>query len=268
MAWIFQGNPKLFDIDEYLAQYPVLIYWRAPRYQRDIAVGDRAFIWRAGAEAGVIASGTVAETCTKSSQVKHPEALGADLWADETPGTDEPKVGIALDSVRLSPAEGMVPRSIVKPDPLLQTSTIITMANATVFRLNDAEHRRLEELWGHVYDPETGSSEITATEGGQRLAVHKRRERSSWIRRKKLEAFRRRHGTLHCEICGLDESQPYPADLAARIFEVHHVVPISETEEPRPTTLSDLSVLCANCHRAIHATADIDGNTKILKKCF
>lgn len=39
MAWIFQGNPKIFDIDDYLARYPELVYWRAPRYQREIAVG-------------------------------------------------------------------------------------------------------------------------------------------------------------------------------------------------------------------------------------
>ena len=61
MAWIFQGNPQKFDVDDYLARYPELIYWRVPRYQSEIVVGDRVFIWRAGSESGVVASGVVVE---------------------------------------------------------------------------------------------------------------------------------------------------------------------------------------------------------------
>jgi hypothetical protein len=47
VAWVFQGNPKIFDIDDYVARYPELIYWRTPRHQSQITVGDRAIIWRA-----------------------------------------------------------------------------------------------------------------------------------------------------------------------------------------------------------------------------
>jgi len=111
MAWIFQGNPKVFDIDDYLARYPELIYWRVSRYRQEISVGDRAFIWRAGADAGAIASGTIVEPPTVALKVKYPEALGDDLWFAERPYAEEPKVGISLDSIRLSAAEGMLPRA-------------------------------------------------------------------------------------------------------------------------------------------------------------
>jgi hypothetical protein len=47
VAWVFQGNPKIFDIDDYVARYPELIYWRTPRHQSQITVGDRAIILRA-----------------------------------------------------------------------------------------------------------------------------------------------------------------------------------------------------------------------------
>lgn len=266
MAWIFQGNPKVFDIDDYLARYPELIYWRTPRYQSDIAAGDRAFIWRAGAESGVVASGVVVEAPVESSKVAHPEALGDDLWFAEKPEKNEPKVGIALDSVRLSATEGMLFRTVVKDDPVLQNSTIIRMANATVFRLDEAECKRIEELWASAHVTEWGELGSSAIEGKLQLRAHRRRERSRFLVKKKLEEFRRLHGSLHCEVCGLTEVGPYPAALASSVFEVHHTSPLSSAATPRRTMLTDLAVVCANCHRAIHATADVENNMKAIKR--
>ena len=60
MAWILQGNPNRFDIDEYLSRY-TFIYWSAPTNQKDFSIGDSVFIWRAGADAGIIAYGKVKE---------------------------------------------------------------------------------------------------------------------------------------------------------------------------------------------------------------
>lgn len=268
MAWIFQGNPKTFDVDDYLARYPQLIYWRVPRYQSQVALGDRVFIWRAGFDSGVVASGVVAELPALKSTVLHPEALGDDLWFAEKPDDDEPKVGISLDSIRLSSAEGMLPRTLVKDDPLLQQSTIIRMANATVFRLEDNELMRIEELWAAARNGETEQSEPSATEGKQQLLAHRRRERSRFLVQKKLEEFRRVHGELQCEVCALSEVGQYPAALAARIFEVHHTLPLSSAATPRRTTLADLAVLCANCHRAVHATPDVEVNMQTIKRVF
>lgn len=266
MAWIFQGNPKVFDIDDYLARYSELIYWRVPRYKADIAVGDRAFIWRAGTESGIVAAGIVVETPVKASDVLHPEALGDDLWFAEKPEGDEPKVGVALDSVRLSIAEGMVSRSAVKDDPLLQQSTIIRMANATVFHLNETERKQIEELWAASYESEPEESVPSAAEGKVQLRAHRRRERSRFLVRKKLEDFRRLHGSLHCEACSFAEVGQYPHALAASVFEIHHILPLASAATPRRTTLDDLKVLCAKCHRAVHATPDVEANMKAISR--
>ena len=266
MAWIFQGNPQKFDIDDYLARYPQLIYWRVPRYQSEVAVGDRAFIWRAGSESGVVASGVIVEAPVGASRVLHPEALGDDLWFAEKPEDDAPKVGIVLDTVRLSAAEGMLSRAVVKDDPLLQHGTIIRMANATVFRLDDAEHKRIEELWGTARESEPAESEPSATEGKLQLQAHRRRERSRFLVKKKLEEFRHLHGSLHCEVCTLAEVGRYPAALAASIFEVHHMLPLASAATPRRTTLAELAVLCANCHRAIHATPEVEVNIEVITR--
>lgn len=96
MAWIFQGNPNRFDIDDYLSRYPQLIYWRTNRYVKDIAVGDPVFIWRAGSHAGAVAVGRVVEAPTQARSVKQPEALGDDLWMAEEANPEELKTGIEL----------------------------------------------------------------------------------------------------------------------------------------------------------------------------
>lgn len=68
MAWILQGNPKRFDVDDYLARYSY-IYWSTPTNQKDFSLGDRVFIWRADDQAGAIAIGKSATIFTHTSGV-------------------------------------------------------------------------------------------------------------------------------------------------------------------------------------------------------
>jgi len=93
MAWIFQGNPNRFDVDDYLSRYTQLIYWRTNRYAKDISLGDTVFIWRAGTDAGAIAVGHVVEAPTSARSVKYQEALGEDLWVANEADPDELKTG-------------------------------------------------------------------------------------------------------------------------------------------------------------------------------
>jgi len=78
----------------------------------------------------------------------------------------------------------------------------------------------------------------------------------------------RRAGAIRCEVCHLSEEESYPQPFASRIFEVHHLMPLSQVETPRKTTLDDLAVVCANCHRAIHATNQVEKNFLALKQSF
>jgi len=135
MAWIFQGNPDRFAIDDYLACFPELIYWYTPRYAAEIQLADRVFIWRSGSLAGVVAVGVVEETPVQAKDVRHQEALGRELWTGEAPDPLEVETGIRLDEVRLTIEEGMIPRASVKAQPSLSNSTIIRIPNGTVFRL-------------------------------------------------------------------------------------------------------------------------------------
>jgi len=161
MAFIFQGNPNKFDIDDYLTRYPN-IYWSVSRLGREIRIGDQIFIWRSGVSAGAVALGSITELPTEIRNINYPEALGNDLWRS---GLDEPttiKAGISIDEVRLSIEDGMVTREVCKNDPILKQNAIITNPQGTVFRLSDDEFARFYELWN--------SSNLTSTSSGNQSA--------------------------------------------------------------------------------------------------
>lgn len=267
MAWIFQGNPKKFEIDEYVARYPELIYWYTPRHASEIQVGDRVFLWRSGVEAGAIAVGSVVEKPVLMAKVKHPEALGTDLWSVDRPDPNEVKTGIRLEDIRLTTEEGMLSRESVKAHPVMARSTIIRMPNGTVFRLDSEEVAVLESLWGLGVSPNP-SLTLGMTEGERKLRSHYRRERSGKLRNIKLKQFLKVHGKYFCEICGETMGIRYPPTLDERIYEVHHRKPLAQADAPVQTTLDDLALLCANCHRSVHASAEVDRNYSALVKHF
>jgi 5-methylcytosine-specific restriction protein A len=58
-------------------------------------------------------------------------------------------------------------------------------------------------------------------------------------------------GALRCEGCGFDFAATY-GELGHGFAECHHVVPLADLRAGSRTRLSDLVILCANCHRMIH----------------
>ncbi|MEZ2308906.1 hypothetical protein AB6809_19910 [Paraburkholderia sp. RCC_158] len=92
-------------------------------------------------------------------------------------------------------------------------------------------------------------------EGGATLKSHLKRERAPGLAKAKKAQFRRTHGRLYCERCGLDPVAHYKAEEAEACIEVHHFATyVSEMTEGHRTTLDDLQCLCANCHRLVHRT--------------
>jgi len=266
-AWVFQGNPERFDINDYLSRYSY-IYWRAPRHKSDIRVGDPCIVWRSGSEAGAIAIGRIAEAPQSMSEVNFPECLGEDLWRDAPDSQDTIKVGIQIDDARLDEESGLIPRGVFVDNPTLAKSLIIRNPQGTVFRLNADEAREAFSLWNSPLDlaPSTLPS---ALEGAQRLRKHYARERNRGLIKKKKDDFATSHnGRVFCEVCNFDFAQFYPTELGDGFIEVHHLAPLFSDSQPRRTTLDDLLLVCSNCHRMIHRTKDVDGNLEALRAHF
>jgi hypothetical protein len=266
-GWIFQGNPDRYDIDDYLSRY-TRIYWSAPRHRKQIRIGDRCLLWRAGPHAGVVAVGRVVESATPRGNVQVPECLGDDLWRKVQDNSEDFKVGIRIDEVRLDEEAGFVPRQAFINSPSLSNSTIIRAPNGTVFQLSDEQMCEFNTLWAAANDfsHEAG---FEAVEGNRRLRKHFARERCRTLITKKRQDFAAQNdGRVFCEVCGFDFGQQYPPSLGEGFIEVHHLSPLFDRDEPLRTTLADLMMVCSNCHRMIHRSRDADGNLNILRHHF
>ena len=85
-----------------------------------------------------------------------------------------------------------------------------------------------------------------ATEGRVNLVQHLRRERNRSLVAAKKESAE----SVACEVCGFDSGNYYGIDYC----EAHHLCTLSATEDEVETSLDDLALVCANCHRIIHST--------------
>lgn len=100
-------------------------------------------------------------------------------------------------------------------------------------------------------DAEVPTSDEEFREGRLLTALHKRRERNSAAVRRKKASVLAATGGLACEACGFDFEAVY-GKLGHGFAECHHTVPLSELAAAGSTRLSDLAIVCANCHRMIH----------------
>lgn len=92
---------------------------------------------------------------------------------------------------------------------------------------------------------------IEVPEGRVLRRVHKQRERSAEIARLKKQMTLKKAGRLQCEACGFDYEQHY-GERGRGFIECHHEIPLCQLLPTRKTKLSDLRLMCSNCHRMIH----------------
>ena len=94
--------------------------------------------------------------------------------------------------------------------------------------------------------------ETEAEEGRLLARVHMRRERSRKLVNDKKQKMLKENGRLICEVCEFDFGAVY-GERGAGFIEVHHTIPLHTLTASRKTRLEDLALLCANCHRMVHA---------------
>ena len=87
----------------------------------------------------------------------------------------------------------------------------------------------------------------TVVEGRVLYSLHRRRERR--LGPEKKRKVLRETGRLRCEVCGFDFVETY-GELGEGFAECHHKRPLHEGL--RETRLSDLAIVCSNCHRMLH----------------
>ncbi len=89
------------------------------------------------------------------------------------------------------------------------------------------------------------------SEGKILTTIHKTRERNPSVTIKKKRFVLQQFGRLDCEVCGFNFAEVY-GEIGQEFAECHHIIPLSQLQSKVATKISDLAILCANCHRMIH----------------
>lgn len=131
---------------------------------------------------------------------------------------------------------------------------------ATQFRalreLHADSAKILDEIWYEEVDvPQSAQDYLELTEDDTAYAEGKvvtrtvrQRQRSRMLVQDAKLQFKNKYGHLHCQICGFD----FQAFYGIEYIEAHHTQPMSSLEEEQMTSVSELGMVCANCHRMIH----------------
>lgn len=200
--------------------------------------GDVAYMQRTGPkDNGIFARGVVTH--------------GAHL------GDDAQVVGLSL--VEFMPVGGEIPRTQIIaladceapwspmasgdaiPEQILAAIKELWPASKSIELLDQAEPDTIE------------AEELMGLEGEllRRVVSHRKRER--YLRDRKIADVFDRIGALVCEVpgCGFDFARAY-GKLGVGYAQVHHLFPLAQRDSAQPTLLSDLAIVCANCHAMIH----------------
>ena len=110
--------------------------------------------------------------------------------------------------------------------------------------------RAVENVDTEILNTLPNAGEAEGEEGGVIIRLHKRYERDRKIIRAKLHAAKK-VGDISCQVCGFDFQAQFGA-LGDGYIEVHHLKPVHTLIKGSKTKLSDLALLCANCHRMAH----------------
>jgi hypothetical protein len=129
-SWIFQGNPSLFRIDEYLKTAKSIVWSIMQKhFLKAISVGDEVYIWRADGHergtGGIVARGTI--TSTPKSMLDDAPSL----WTQPEVPPSKPRVHISLDEVRLTEVQGMIGRAELGNDSITRDMLILRFPSLT-----------------------------------------------------------------------------------------------------------------------------------------
>ena len=95
-------------------------------------------------------------------------------------------------------------------------------------------------------------ADIYGIEGRTLTRVHIYKERDRLLVKKAKRHYKNLWGKLRCQSCGLEPDTIYGA-RGDSCIEAHHLVPIEELLPDSVTTIADLAMVCASCHRIVHS---------------
>lgn len=203
-----------------------------------IEVDDRIFLLRQGSNApGMIGAGWA---------TSRPERLAH--WDRKKRKARKKTWFIDVDWDALLPVERRLRRAILEEDILKRT---LLNTRPSGVSIDAASAVKLEKCWAkHLKRPVS----IAALSQGMQQAQEGEMVEQTVYRQKRDRKLRNQameNSDGKCEACGKDYSKVLN-QMGLRCLQVHHRKQLARNKAPRITKLSDLAIVCANCHSLIH----------------
>lgn len=100
---------------------------------------------------------------------------------------------------------------------------------------------------------------------GKKIKEHLAKERDSKFRNKYRKEF---SYIKKCPACNMSSKNLYNIIDENKFLELHHIVPLKYVEQKTKITVEDVTLLCPNCHRAIHKIMNKEKKKKIILEEF
>ena len=178
-TWIFQGNPKRYNIIEAIKNLKE-IEWRTPQHSTKIKKGDKVYIWMSGPGGGIVATGTVkCNPVDRRPDQDDPYLLGHSL------DTEIHKAVDIIITRNLFECWHIIPRSILKENPDTCGLAILSQPQSTNFAITMEEDTAIEGLLNAPFDdilPPIKVPTQTVTENPNQKALDRFKEEISYRR--------------------------------------------------------------------------------------
>jgi MoxR-like ATPase len=143
-VWLFQANPSIYNIDQALSELNEMT-WVVRQHKGEIHKGDRAYIWRSGPEAGIVATATVmTDPAVMPGDEGEPYVLKPEVLAKA-----ELRVALRVDSV----LPEVLRRSELLEHAVLKDVEVIKFTQATNFRVSAEQDEALRALTSGIRIP-------------------------------------------------------------------------------------------------------------------
>lgn len=147
-GWIFQGNPKVFRVDEYLQRYKTITWTiRQKHFKDEISIGDEVYIWRSDGDqprsGGIVAKGKI---------ISFPQEMEddtPDLWIEEQESSFMLRAKIEVEDVRLTEKKGMLKHVDLERDDNIKDMRILVFHHETNYKLEPKHAHHIRDLWEH-----------------------------------------------------------------------------------------------------------------------
>src|SRR4029077_9024470 len=138
-SWIFQNNPAIWDMSAAVHRVPEMT-WSTSQHASEIAPGDRVYMWEAGPNAGIQATGEVLDR--PSLRPEFPAETPYRKKADPSGETERVRVLVRVDQLVDPP----LLRTELMSIPALSALSILKFSQGTNFSVTPNEAEVLEGL--------------------------------------------------------------------------------------------------------------------------